>query len=629
MHIDRRAALALLSPLLAPPALPAVSAPAPAARIPATSRTIAIGDLHGDCDAFKRVLRLAGVIDEYSHQWTGGDAVLVQVGDVLDRGSQEAECLALLRSLKLQAPSAGGQVFTLLGNHEVLNAIGVTTFVSDAGATAFGDSRAEAFRPGGALATEIAEWPVALVVGDTAFVHGGLTPAVVAAGPAAANAAARSWLRGEAAELPPPLLLPTGVGGRSPLWTRDVGVPVPSASACDELGAALGALGVARLVVGHTVQEGGINAACDKRVWRVDVGLSSAMLGAAPQALEIRKNGQVRRLGGGGGGSLMALRGGASSSSYYYSSAIGDLCGATILVTAPPAYARRLQPLLEARGARVVRCPAVTTTLPTGRDAAALRRRLLSRRGALRGEYVAFTSRRGIEAAVRACGARRLRKALDARPSSSSAEQPPWAIALGADAGALVSAGMPPQRVLTPRRASPDGAVALLRARVPRKLRGATTVLCPIPCVAGLSEPAVVPAFLRALRKAGFAVEAFPAYSTRWPGPSRAAARAMRRELARPGGVDAIALTSTAEAEGLLRHARAHGVALPSGADTPVVALGPTTAAGARALGVRVDVVNRRYASFAGLADALAAVVRKRRLGRTLLALWEGEWLLE
>ena len=74
---------------------------------------------------------------------------------------------------------------------------------------------------------------------------------------------------------------------------------------------------------------------------------------------------------------------------------------------------------------------------------------------------------------------------------------------------------------------------------------------------------------------------------------------------------------------------RLYGIELPSAADVPVVAVGPTTAAGTRALGVRVDVVNRDYSAFAGLADAVAAVVQRRRLGRSLLAFVDAEWLLE
>jgi hypothetical protein len=45
-------------------------------------------------------------------------------------------------------------------------------------------------------------------------------------------------------------------------------------------------LGVKRMVVGHTVQDQGINAACDGTVWRIDVGLSKAY-GGPIQVLEI------------------------------------------------------------------------------------------------------------------------------------------------------------------------------------------------------------------------------------------------------------------------------------------------------------------------------------------------------
>lgn len=138
MLVPRRAFSAALPALLLSTRSPAAEPSAvDRIRLPAPSRTVAVGDLHGDCDAFVNVLRTAGLVDATA-RWTGGDAVLVQCGDVLDRGPQEAECLALLRSLKMQAAAAGGRVVTLLGNHEVLNACGVTSFVSEAGATAFG-----------------------------------------------------------------------------------------------------------------------------------------------------------------------------------------------------------------------------------------------------------------------------------------------------------------------------------------------------------------------------------------------------------------------------------------------------------------------------------------------------------
>lgn len=89
----------------------------------AQSRIVAVGDIHGDFDAFTAILREAGVIDA-NRQWTGGNTTLVQVGDMLDRGLKEREVLDLLMALEQQAPQAGGRVVVLLGNHEVMNLMG-------------------------------------------------------------------------------------------------------------------------------------------------------------------------------------------------------------------------------------------------------------------------------------------------------------------------------------------------------------------------------------------------------------------------------------------------------------------------------------------------------------------------
>ena len=60
------------------------------ARLPQPGRLVAIGDLHGDATAFRKVLSVAGLYDE-GRGWIGGDATLVQIGDVLDRGDEEFE----------------------------------------------------------------------------------------------------------------------------------------------------------------------------------------------------------------------------------------------------------------------------------------------------------------------------------------------------------------------------------------------------------------------------------------------------------------------------------------------------------------------------------------------------------
>ena len=101
--------LAGATPLLGWPsaALP-LTAPA-LTFLPQPGRIVAIGDIHGDCDAFERVLELSGLYRRAAG-WTGGNAVLVQIGDILDRGGQEMECLRLLRVLKREAAQQDGAV---------------------------------------------------------------------------------------------------------------------------------------------------------------------------------------------------------------------------------------------------------------------------------------------------------------------------------------------------------------------------------------------------------------------------------------------------------------------------------------------------------------------------------------
>lgn len=50
-----------------------------------------------------------------------------------------------------------------------------------------------------------------------------------------------------------------------------------------QLRATLESLNARAMVVGHTPQMSGVNCECDGRVWRVDAGMSSGVLDAAPQ----------------------------------------------------------------------------------------------------------------------------------------------------------------------------------------------------------------------------------------------------------------------------------------------------------------------------------------------------------
>jgi TPR repeat protein len=109
------------------------------------ARVIAIGDVHGDYESFAAVLRSAGLIDKDGN-WSGGKAQLVQTGDIVDRGPDSRAVMDLLIRLQKQAPSAGGAVYCLLGNHEAMNVYGDLRYVSTAEYLAFAPQNSQADR---------------------------------------------------------------------------------------------------------------------------------------------------------------------------------------------------------------------------------------------------------------------------------------------------------------------------------------------------------------------------------------------------------------------------------------------------------------------------------------------------
>ena len=269
----------------------------PPLRLPAAPRIVAIGDLHGDLAATRRALRTAGAIDEHD-RWIGGKLVVVQTGDVLDRGDDEQEILDLFERLSEEAPRTGGAVYPLNGNHELMNAALDLRYVtpggyrdfrdaeaideSDSTLTAYPDSaraRIVALRPGGRYARVLADRNVVLIVGDNVFVHGGVLPEHVAYGLERANIESQAWLRGEGTK--PEYLLKKG----SLVWARDYSDEVDGDD-CARLERVLDSLSAKRMIVGHTVQEPGIRSLCNGRVWCIDAGMSAAY-GGRTQVLEI------------------------------------------------------------------------------------------------------------------------------------------------------------------------------------------------------------------------------------------------------------------------------------------------------------------------------------------------------
>lgn len=86
------------------------------------NRIIAIGDVHGSYDGLLEDLFAANVTKsitscEWKHQET--PTVLVQMGDMVDRGAGALEALECLRHLQSTASQHNAEVVRLLGNHEL------------------------------------------------------------------------------------------------------------------------------------------------------------------------------------------------------------------------------------------------------------------------------------------------------------------------------------------------------------------------------------------------------------------------------------------------------------------------------------------------------------------------------
>ena len=270
--------------------------PAPSVIDERPARLVAFGDLHGDYQAARKALRLAGVMDK-DNQWIGGETVVVQTGDQLDRGDGEEKILELIEDLADQAHEAGGAFYSLLGNHEIMQTELDFRYVTDGGWEDFADTpydaddplyadypeeqrgRVAAFRPGGEWAMILSDHNVVMQIGDTVFVHGGVLPDHADHGIKKINNQTRRWMRGDDPQIPWHLDSSDAL-----IWTRLYSDDEVEPD-CATLEQALDILGASRMVVGHTVYPS-IDPACDGKVWRIDVGMA-AYYGGIPMALEI------------------------------------------------------------------------------------------------------------------------------------------------------------------------------------------------------------------------------------------------------------------------------------------------------------------------------------------------------
>jgi hypothetical protein len=112
------------------------------------------------------------------------------------------------------------------------------------------------------------------------FVHGGVEPRHIQYGLRRINKELSRWMHGETPQPSEKVVGEAGV-----LWARRYSA-APDAQDCGVLAEALALTGTRRMVMGHTIQRGGINSACDGKAWRIDVGMAQGH-GGHVEILEI------------------------------------------------------------------------------------------------------------------------------------------------------------------------------------------------------------------------------------------------------------------------------------------------------------------------------------------------------
>jgi hypothetical protein len=323
--------------VLATPSTAALSAP--------LHRIIAVGDLHGDFAAWRDIARAAQLVDK-NGSWAGGDSVLVQTGDVVDRGPDSLKIVQDLMRLQREAESARGKVIALVGNHEAMNVTGDLRYVSAGDYMAFADRGSERLRdrvyetnkssieaayrkrdpqmtdgairqawidatplgsiehriawgPRGAIGQWIVRNPAVALVDGNLFVHGGISPAYVHQPIAEINRKVSDALFTRTADPQSIINDPQG-----PLWyrglaptnpetagrsTNGTGAIAPASAEPpveDQLQSILSAYSAKRIVIGHTPVLSGIAVLYGGRLVCIDTGITS-VYGGKVSYLEI------------------------------------------------------------------------------------------------------------------------------------------------------------------------------------------------------------------------------------------------------------------------------------------------------------------------------------------------------
>lgn len=290
--------------------------------LPKVSRIIVIGDIHGDWDRMIKLLNIAKLIDK-DDNWVGGNTVVVQVGDQIDRcRSNNFDChikdvtipdegndwkiLQYFTNLHNQAIKVGGAVYSLLGNHELMNVQQNLDYVSYEGFNEFNNfktskgniikdgrhARQWAFQKGNDISIFLAcTRNVALIIGSNLFVHAGILDKIAKKYDVTnINKLMTLYLLNKLKNIDDYQDL-FDANTISPLWNRVFGkLALISKNyninnynpylnkICNKLMLPLNKIyNIDKIYVGHTpIIDYGISNVCNNKIWITDYGMSKA-----------------------------------------------------------------------------------------------------------------------------------------------------------------------------------------------------------------------------------------------------------------------------------------------------------------------------------------------------------------
>ncbi len=240
-------------------------------------RIVAVGDVHGAYDRFLEILKIAGVLDAGAH-WAAGNAHVVQLGDIVDRGADSRKTLDLVRRVEREAQTSGGRLHLLLGNHEVARMLGDLRLTVAGEYEAFAtvdspsvrDNYLKTLKPGNNF-------------------DGGISPAVAPLGCQAINDQVRRELTNDLDKTRAAPLATLAARPDGPLWYRGLSQePDTFVPQIDEI---LAKTHSRAIIIGHTVTSSArITPRFNGRIIQIDTGMQPAYVqGGRASALEIRK----------------------------------------------------------------------------------------------------------------------------------------------------------------------------------------------------------------------------------------------------------------------------------------------------------------------------------------------------